>query len=348
MPVADKSISHSDKSLGKKARKTRAIMDSEDPTSADIAPDTPVAGPGDRLRAAREALRLDLPHIAAETRIPLRHLQSIEGGQFEKLPSRTYAMGFSRTYAKAVGLDPAEIADLVRAELSDGSIRRTVPSSAMEPGDPARLPSSGLAWALAGAVLILAIGAFAYYRTQFAAGAEPASLLAPKPTASAAAPVGAARSPAPVASGPVVLTASEDGIWVRLYEEGGERLTERTLKQGEALEVPPAARDPRINTGRPDALAVTIGGQPVARLAERSETIIGVPVSAAALLARGNPAATAAPAAGASPLATETVPVRRPARRRPAAQAPADTAAPAPAPAAPAAPAGEAVAPGTP
>ncbi|MFO6447941.1 helix-turn-helix domain-containing protein [Erythrobacter sp. NE805] len=315
-------------------------MDSETPTSADAAQDAPVAGPSERLRAAREALHLDLPHIAADTRIPLRHLQAIEDGQFEALPSRTYAIGFARTYAKAVGLDPAQITDLVRAELADGSTRRTVPASAMEPGDPARLPSSGLAWAAAAAVLILAIGAFAFYRTHFGAGAEPGSLLPPEPTASAAAPVAAAPAPAP--SGPVVLTATEDGIWVRLYEEGGERLAERTLRQGETLEVPPAARDPRINTGRPDALAVTIGGQPVAKLSERPETITGLPVSAAALLARGTPAATSA-----TPVAAETVPTRRRVPRRPAMQGAVESAEPAATEPAPAAPAGEPRAPGT-
>ena len=289
-------------------------MDSENPTSADIATETPVAGPGARLRAAREALRVDLPHIAAETRIPLRHLQSIEDDQFENLPSRAYAFGFSRSFAKAVGLDPAEITDGVRAELADGSMRRTTPTSSMEPGDPARLPSSGLAWAAAAAVLILAIGAFAFYRTYFGAGTEPGSPLAPEPATTMAAPAAAASSPAlaPAASGAVVLTATQDGIWVRLFEEGGERLTERTLARGESIEVPTTARDPRVNTGRPDALTVTIGGQPVAPLADRPQTISGVQVSAAALLAR----ATTPPVAGASPLAAETVPARAPARRR--------------------------------
>lgn len=302
-------------------------MDSETPSGADKALDIPAVGPGEALRAAREAMRLDLPHIAAETRIPLRHLQAIEAGQFEDLPSRTYAIGFSRTYAKAVGLDPAEITDAVRAELANGSMRRTVPTSGMEPGDPARLPSSGLAWAATAAVLILAVGAFAFYRSYFGAGAEPASLLPSEPAATATAPIAA--SPAQGAadpSGPVVLTATQDGIWVRLYEEGGERLTERTLARGEALEVPPSARDPRINTGRPDALDITIGGQPVARLADTPLTIAGAPVSAAALLARG---ASATPSATATPQVTETVPVRRSARPRPAAPIPAESASPA-------------------
>jgi cytoskeletal protein RodZ len=320
-------------------------MDSETSPGVDTAPETPVAGPGAALRAAREAMRLDLSHIAAETRIPLRHLQSIEEGQFAALPSRTYALGFARTYAKAVRLDPEAVADAIRGELADGPLRRTVPAPGMEPGDPARLPSSGLAWAAGAAVLIFAIGAFAFFRSYFSAGVEPGSLLPPEPVETATAAAAAAELP----SGPVVLTATEDGVWVRLYEEGGERLTERTLTQGETIEVPPAARDPRINTGRPDALAITIGGRPVARLAEIPQTVSGMPVSAAALTARG---AAPVPEASASPVAAGAGPVRPRARPRPRPQAtgdaaaPAPEAAPAPAPA-PVAPPAEAPAPTT-
>ncbi|TAD77177.1 MAG: helix-turn-helix domain-containing protein [Sphingomonadales bacterium] len=290
-------------------------MDSEELNSAGTAQEPGLAGPGASLRAAREALRLDLAHIAAETRIPLRHLEAIEAGNFENLPSRAYAIGFSRTFAKAVGLDEVAMTEAVRAELADGSMRRTVPSQAMEPGDPARLPSAGLAWAMGGAVLIFAIGAFAFYNSYFGAGSVPGSLISPTPDATAPAPATtlAAAAPAAVPSGPVVLTALEDGIWVRLYEEGGERLTERRLKQGETVEVPVAARDPRINTGRPDALAVTIGGQSVAKLSDRPETISDMPVSAAALVAR---AAAPAVANTASPLAGETSAPPRTVRRR--------------------------------
>ena len=276
-------------------------MDSENHTSASNAPELPLHGPGATLRAAREALRLDLSQVAAETRIPLRHLEAIEDDNFEGLPSRAYAIGFSRTFAKAVGLDPAVITDAVRAELADGSMRRSVPSGDMEPGDPARLPSSGLAWAAA-------------------AGTQPGSLLSPEPAASGAAVAAKpAPSPTPAASGPVVLTALEDGVWVRLYEEGGERLLERTLKQGEAVTVPAAASDPRINTGRPDALSVTVGGQAVAKISDRAETISGVPVSAAALLAR-----VAAPAdqTAALPQAVTAAPPRRTTPQRSATASP--------------------------
>lgn len=258
-------------------------------------------GAGAQLRAARQSLNLDIAQVAAETRIPRRHLEAIEEGEFEALPSRAYAIGFSRTFAKAVGLDAAAITDAVRAELADGPMRRTATSPAMEPGDPARLPSAGLAWAAAAAVLVLAIGIFAYFATAFGAGTVPASLLSPAPAASVtpAATAAVAAAPTPAPSGPVVLTALEEGVWVRLYEEGGERLFERTLKQGETVTVPAAASDPRINTGRPDALAITVGGQTVPKLSERPITISGMPVSAAALLARSAaPPATAEGSAG--------------------------------------------------
>lgn len=289
-------------------------MSSEHEEQAGTAPDAPMGGAGAQLRAAREALNLDLKHIAAQTRIPVRHLEVIESGDFEALPSRAYAIGFTRTFAKAVGLDPAVMTDVVRAELADGSMQRAIPVSAMEPGDPARLPSSGLAWAGALAALVLAVGAYAFYNAYFGAGTEPGSLLTsapaavPKPVASTA-----ATEQAKVAGGEVVLTATEDGIWLRLYIEGGERLVERTLKQGETVLVPSEAIDPRINTGRPDALSITIDGKPVAKLAERPTTLSGVPVSSAALLARS------APAAAATATDTTAIAPPRPAARRTAA-----------------------------
>lgn len=285
-------------------------MNSEEHISADAAPSSGHSGPGGTLRAAREAQGLDLTHIAAATRIPLRHLEAIEADDFESLPSRAYAIGFTRTFAKALGLDDVAVVDAVRAELADGSMRRAAPAGGMEPGDPARLPSRGLAWAAAAAAVVLVAGIAAFSSTYFSPGTEPGSLLEPEPAASAAPVAAASGAPEPVAapSGAVVLTATEDGVWVRLYEEGGERLAERTLKLGESIEVPATARDPRINTGRADALSVTIGGQPVARLAERAMTISGMPVSAAALTARAVATPTPAPATASSPQAAASPP----------------------------------------
>lgn len=285
-------------------------MDSEQDISADAAQAEAYGGVGARLRAAREARRLDLAQVAAETRIPLRHLEVIEAGDFAALPSRAYAIGFTRTFAKAVGLDDVAITDAVREELADGNARRSMVAGGMEPGDPAKLPSAGLAWFGAFAALVLAVGLIAFFSTRFGAGVGPAPLTAPSPTPTVAA---TAAAPAPnVASGPVVFTALAD-VWVRIYEEGGARLIEKQLKQGESFTLPPEALDPRINTGRPDLLAITVGGKAIPALAETPTQISGVPVSAAALLARAQP-----PALAATPAAT--TPVAAPAARRTAPQ----------------------------
>ena len=62
-------------------------------------------GVGEKLRLAREAKGWTLAQVAADTRITQRHLALIEAGDFTALPGRTYAVGFSRTYAKMLGLD---------------------------------------------------------------------------------------------------------------------------------------------------------------------------------------------------------------------------------------------------
>jgi cytoskeletal protein RodZ len=292
-------------------------MDSEQDNGADSAQGEAYAGAGARLRAAREARRIELVQIAAETRIPLRHLEAIEAGDFGALPSRAYAIGFTRTFAKAVGLDDVAITEAVRAELADGQAHRSAASQGMEPGDPAKLPSAGLAWFGAFAALVLAVGLIAFFSTRFGAGDGPAPL-APPPAPAPVTAAPAADAAAPATGGPVVLTAIED-VWLRVYEEGGERLLEKQLMKDESFTVPATAADPRLNTGRPDLLAITVGGKPVAALSDKPAQLSGVPVSAAALLARAAPVAAAptaaasdaGPAAALSAAAPPRAPVRR-------------------------------------
>jgi cytoskeletal protein RodZ len=65
---------------------------------------------GERLRLAREGKELSLDDVARQTRIPIRHLQHIEAEDWDALPAPTYAIGFTRNYANAVGLDGARAA----------------------------------------------------------------------------------------------------------------------------------------------------------------------------------------------------------------------------------------------
>ncbi|GMN03864.1 RodZ domain-containing protein [Erythrobacter sp. MTPC3] len=260
----------------------------------------PVAEPvsaGDLLREAREKQDLDLEHIAAKTRIPIRHLEAIESGQFDELPSRAYAIGFARTYARAVGIDDGEVTAKVREELAEGHARQSALAGGMEPGDPAKLPSASLAWSGGAAALILAVGIFFFYNTYFGAGTGPESLLVQAEqdaareetlAAQAAADEASANAQASAPSGQVIFTATEDDVWVRFYEDPSNPFFEAVMESGDTFEVPGDAEAPLINTGRPDALAITIGGQEVPKLADEPVVMGDTPISASALLARAD------------------------------------------------------------
>ena len=274
---------------------------------------TATGGVGPELRAGREARGLSLEQVAAETRIPQRHLVTLEAGAFNTLPGRTYATGFARSYAKLLEMDPDVIADRVRAEMVEAREQDGAPS--FEPGDPARVPSRGLAWLAVAAVVLLLLGGFFFMRTLFAPAAELPSLVEQQQQEQAARRAALARQqaanpagqPAAAPAGPVVFTATVDGVWVKFYDASGRQLMQKQMGLNEQYQVPADAQGPMLWTGRPDALRITIGGREVPRLAEDDMIMRDVPVTAQALLARGQPAAAATPAApapaGASPAA---------------------------------------------
>ena len=247
---------------------------------------------GHTLRQKRDEMGLSIAQVAAETRIPERHLVTIESGDFSALPAKTYAVGFSRSYARLVGLDEAVVADQVRAELAAAEDARQARQNAFEPGDPGKLPSTGLAWAGGFAALILAIGAFSFYSTFYGAGTGPAPLQ-PDPEPVLAANENAGDEPllqqaALTTDGQVVFTALEDGVWAKFYDAEGERLLEKQMASGETFEIPSDAQGPQIWTGRPDAFAITINGRSVPKLAEDDFVMRDVAISAEALLARND------------------------------------------------------------
>ena len=261
---------------------------------------------GAKLRAAREARGLSLSQVAAETRIPQRHLQTIEAGEFTALPARTYAISFSKNYARMVGLDQEQIATEVRAELNALDPAPRLRPAGFEPGDPARVPSRALGWISVIAVILVLAGLFAFARTFFAPAVELPSLVDEQAAEQAAADAQrqqAAATPAPAATGgEVVFTALEPGIWVKFYDAAGLQLMQKQMAMGERYAIPADAEGPQLWTGRPDALSITVGGRAVPKLAEQQRTMKDVPVSAEALLARPPaPATAAAPAPAASP-----------------------------------------------
>lgn len=283
----------------------------------------------ERLRAARETARLDLNDIATKTRVPTRHLEALDRGDYASLPSPTYAIGFARAYARAVGANEAEIARDLRAELG-----RAPPEEAeyepYAPADPARLPSRLLAWT-AGLLIVLFVGGYMLWRSQMfdpapAPEAAPVADSQPAPPPPAAAPA--------VPTGAVVLTATE-ATWVRIYDKADKVLFEKEMAAGESFTVPADADTPMIRTGRAQTLKVTVGGTEVAPLGPPDRTVRDVVLTAAALTSR-----PAADAAALTPVAAPRGPTPRPRRSQSAAPPPASvatpqTSAPTPLPSAP-------------
>lgn len=248
--------------------------------------------PGDLLARTRQSKGLSLADIAEQSRISIRQLEAIERNDFAALPSGAYAVGFSRTYARCLGLDEKAVAAAVREELGGGA--RAGAYQPFEPLDPARVPPRWLAWTAAAVALLLAVG-YGVWRAQINRSPTDMELTQAVPQDKPQSPAVPVAPPAS-ATDPVVLTALAD-VWVRIYDKAGQKLLEKELLKGESYTVPADANNPMIMTGRPDALAITVAGQPVAPLGDAKKSISDVPVSGAALLARAVPAPVA-PAAG--------------------------------------------------
>jgi cytoskeleton protein RodZ len=276
----------------------------------DMAPEGADGSVSGRLRAAREALGMSVADVAAATRIPERHLRALEAGDFASLPARTYVVGFGRSYARVVGLDEEsivrDIADEYRGTAPQPDYAST-PTFA--PGDPARVPSRGVAWFGAAVAAVLAVAGFVYWQSGHGSGASlpsllpeasaPAKPVAPKPVAPAVAASGAAPAAgaAPVAgaaaapSGPVVLTAQMEGLWVRVSDADGKILYQKLMGKGESYTVPADAKQPKLRLGMANQIALTIGGKAVPMLSDKPVPMLDAPVWAEALLARAPVAA---------------------------------------------------------
>jgi len=244
---------------------------------------------GEQLRAAREEQGVSLEEVATRTRIPTRHLESLEASDWSKLPATTYSIGFAKSYASALGLDRTRIGEQLRAEMSGYSQRPTHTAEVFEPADPARvMPKWLVLLAVVGVIAVIA--ALLFFRNREINGPDegsPQAVAAPQDPA-AGAPAGAA-TPA----GPVVITANEPA-WLQVYEKGGRTLFQGQLGAGQSYEVPQAATAPLLKTGKPEALRVAVGTADAPPVGQPGTTARGVSLLAADLMRGGG--ATPAPA----------------------------------------------------
>ena len=236
---------------------------------------------GEELAQARAAAGLSLDDIAAKTRIPIRHLHAIEAGDFADLPSPTYAVGFVRAYGRALDMDEVALAAHVREEMNlparpGGGM---TPSLPMVVPEPDRIPPKVFAWTAA-VLAVLLIGGFLVWRAASVPDLPVTASVGTEPPASD--PAIPATAPAALPTGEVVLTATDE-VWLRVNDSAGETLVSRTFEPGERFVLPPAAVDPVVTVGRPEALTVTVGGRELPPLGPAGRPVRDLPLTAAAL-----------------------------------------------------------------
>ncbi|WP_265587074.1 helix-turn-helix domain-containing protein [Sphingomicrobium arenosum] len=255
---------------------------------------------GEQLRAAREEKGLSLEQLASQSRIPQRHLENLEANNWSKLPAATYTVGFAKTYADAVGLDRAAVAEHVRHEMGAWQPPQShvgVYEVADSSGGMPRWVIIAAAIAVIGAVLL-----FSWMNDRRLAAEEEAagaSAEVPEETAPAIA--------APdLADGPVRLAATDE-VWLRVMD-GDTQLFEGLMSAGDDFLIPDDAVAPMLETARPEALEVTVGDTRIVQLGPDSERISDISLLGEDLVERGTreAATTGAAATSADTPATRT------------------------------------------
>ena len=229
------------------------------------------AGPGARIRAARERQGMAIETLATVLKVPQAKLEALEAGRFEMLTDATFVRALAQAVCRALKLDPAPVlAGLPRGgmarleKVSDGLNMpyRDRPGSVV-PADftPWRKP---VWWAVG--VLIVSAGAFVLAPPRAVTRVSPVRVAASSPVAAAVALDPAASEPGlsgvvqtmpmpmsmsmPGAAPAVVvvedpaLSAAQGAVvtaiqpsWVQASDGGGQVLMSRLMVAGESLEL---------------------------------------------------------------------------------------------------------------
>ena len=90
---------------------------------------------GQKLQEERIKKGLTLEEVAKATKIRITFLSSIEKGEYDLLPSSTYAYGFARNYIQFLGLPEGELLALFRREYGGEKAVKVLPEGLSKSGD---------------------------------------------------------------------------------------------------------------------------------------------------------------------------------------------------------------------
>jgi cytoskeleton protein RodZ len=102
--------------------------------------DAPLETVGQDLRAARIRRGDDLAAVSRALKIRKDHLDALESDQLDRLPGKTYAIGFVRSYARYLGLEAGEMVERFKAEIAGRGDEPSPPAASLHEDDGRRLP----------------------------------------------------------------------------------------------------------------------------------------------------------------------------------------------------------------
>ena len=135
---------------------------------------------GQRLKEERLKKGLSLDDVSQATKIRPSFLAAIEKGEYNKLPSSSYALGFVQNYAEYLGLAKKETLALFRREFDEEKVYKVLPSSfAKKESMPKR--SFKVSQAILPVILIvILLGGFLFYQYRAAFFNPPLTVYTPQ------------------------------------------------------------------------------------------------------------------------------------------------------------------------
>ena len=217
---------------------------------------------GTTLQKARERAGFSLEELSARTRIPQKTLRAIEENNFDKVPAGIFARSFIRTYAREVGVDPAEaVAEFRTMTEPVSEPTGETPGERVETAAPARsfqpeLVTSQPSWSYLVVVGALFIGVIVMNRYTTPGDEQ-------TPATTGTIETSAADTTQPVAtsgSGIHIEMRAQRPCWVRAVVDG-QVVFARLMQAGET-ETVSGQRDIVMRVGDPSALSYSINGRP--------------------------------------------------------------------------------------
>ena len=247
---------------------------------------------GERLRRQRLQDRVSLEKVSLETKIGVRLLEAIEAEQFEKLPGGVFRRSFVLQYARALGVDPEEIAGEL-AQLNQFDDAPAMPTADMiRSREPASESGSRFTFPLASSTigsLLAAVGVtmvcalfYSWWQTPPAHKQEIARVQAP--AAVSAPPLPAPVEASPVVAAPEAAQSNPEGALVRVgfsadektwisVSSDGKKVFASSLQPNET-KVVEASEKVRLYTGNAGGLEISLNGKPIGPIGPRGQVRI--------------------------------------------------------------------------